>query len=102
MARLKKSNEQKPKPDNKRIKQTIGIEDAPTYYANSVELSATPWDYRLRLGELIEASEERRVVKLLATVYMSPQHAKKLVSMWTEAIDHYEKSFGKIPGPKNT
>ena len=46
--------------------------DTPTFYANRVSLQITPWDFRFSFEEVIEATEEKQVSKVLTRVYVSP------------------------------
>ncbi|WP_447963978.1 DUF3467 domain-containing protein [Nitrospira sp. Ecomares 2.1] len=80
-----------------RQREVMGVEEAPTYYSNSVEIATSLWDIRIRFGELKEASREHLIVKNLATVYLSPAHAKAVSVLLAEKIKDYELTFGAIP-----
>ena len=74
-----------------------GVEEPPTYYSNSAEIGTSLWDIRINWGEIKEATKERILVKHLATVYMSPSHAKAVAELLNEKIKEYEETFGPIP-----
>lgn len=71
-------------------------EDLPTYYANRVGLQVTAWDFRFSFEELIEATEERQVAKVLAAVYLSPSHMKAVQGLIDRQIKLYEDTHGEI------
>ena len=79
---------------------------APTFasiYANDVQVQTTPWDIRLIFGEIFHAPSETDpnvVVRQLGELRMSPQLTKKVLEILRHQLDVYEKSFGKIPQPR--
>jgi hypothetical protein len=81
--------------------EKIVIENAPTIYVNSVQVEVTPWDFKLRLAQIGEASTDRLLLNELCFVYLSPQHAKALAMLLSQQVASYEKQVGPIPlGPK--
>ncbi|MDO8794865.1 MAG: DUF3467 domain-containing protein, partial [Vicinamibacterales bacterium] len=76
--------------------------DVPTYYVNNTAVETTVWDIRLKLAETIEVDAERRITRVreLASVRMSPQHAKVVVAILLRHLENYETNFGKIPEPR--
>ena len=72
--------------------------EGPQFYVNNTGLNASPFDVTLQLGQMIEATADRLVVRELARVIMSPQHAKALYSALGSIIATYEATIGTIPG----
>ena len=73
--------------------------DAPAIYANNVSLRTNLWDIRMEFGEVVEASEERLLIRDTVTVLMSPQHARIFAELLARHIRDYEAKFGPIPRP---
>jgi hypothetical protein len=75
-------------------------EQAPTYYVNLVEMRTGLMDMRFRLAEVIDASETETAttlhLKALATLYMSPQHAKSFLALLSRNLKSWEERFGPI------
>ncbi len=81
----------------------LNWDQGPVYYANAVDLGASLWDIKLRFAEVLEVREKKTIVmRELAKVYLSPQHAAVLAAALANSIREYEKQFGKIPGPPAT
>ena len=70
-------------------------------YVNDVHVMITPWDFRLRLGQLesVDSEKNEAVVTVLADLRLSPQHTKKLVQILTKQLEAYEAQLGSIPQP---
>ena len=68
-------------------------------YANSVMFRTSFWDIAMDFGMIVEADEEKLVIHDLATVTMSPQHAKVFSEVLAKNIKLYEEQFGPIPSP---
>ena len=81
----------------KRARQLLTSPDVPSYYANSVEVAFSPNDFRIRLGEVLDADTEKIAIKHLATVYFSPKHAKEVLALFQGKMREYEEKHGKIP-----
>jgi hypothetical protein len=80
----------------KRKQTYVNLETAPEYYVNSVGLGISAFDFRLVLGVIQEADEEKLITKTHAKVYMSPQHTKVLARMLVKYVDKYEETNGPI------
>jgi flagellar protein FlaG len=81
---------------NRKIERK-GFEEAPTLYANSVDILISVYDFQLLLGQIEEATEERLTIRAVAKVAMSPQHAKALANVLAENVSKYEEMFGPLP-----
>ena len=88
-------------PEKKRTMESVRDENPPVY-ANNVTLEMTPWDFKLRFGEVVEITEEKLRVLERVTVVMSPQHAVALAEVLARNILAYEKNVGPIPRPKGS
>ena len=66
-------------------------------YANSANLSVSPWDFQISFGET-EADEfgGELVVNEFITIIMSPQHAKMFSKILSENVAKYEASVSEI------
>ncbi len=89
----------------KRFKGAIGWltgHDEPVNYANHAEFQMSVWDIRIRFGR-IEATRDGGAPEALplASIILSPQHAKAVSKVFAEQIVEYEKRFGPIPEPAN-
>ena len=85
------------------IERTVTV--SPTfgsYYGNDTQIQTSPWDLRFIFGQIMEvdAEKKRAVVMAVAEVRMSPQHAKRVLEVLRQQIEHYEKLFGPIPQPQ--
>jgi hypothetical protein len=69
-------------------------------YANNAEIMLSPWDFRIRLGQIQKADQAELVVEDTATVYMSPTHMKAFMKAITANIEKYERLFGVIKEPE--
>lgn len=70
--------------------------NAPTYYANTVDIGVSNSDFRIRLGEILEANDSEMVVKHRATVYFSPRHAKEVCILFNRKVKEFEDKCGII------
>ena len=69
----------------------------PSIYVNNATVSVTNWDFTFAFGELLGTDDQKKpLTRLLASVRMSPQHAKALSSILSENISKYEDNFGEI------
>lgn len=74
-------------------------EEAPHFYANNTQVTISPFDVRLIFGEIVKADLEKAtlIVRLQASVAMSPQHAKAMLLLLKRQLDLYESKFGSVP-----
>ena len=72
-------------------------DEAPTYYVNSIEIAAGPFDFILTLKQIAEVSSERVVYKQVARIIFSPQHAKVLAEVLAKRVAQFESTFGELP-----
>jgi hypothetical protein len=79
----------------------LGSEGAPSLYVNSVEMGASAWDVRVKLGEAFgQYADGRPIVKHLATLVMSPAHAKAMMEALQITVKTWEDKFGEIDLPR--
>ena len=80
-------------------------EEVQPFYSNMVTISVTTWDFTMdfkwlhpRERRVDQQREETSIDKVrnLATVVMSPQHAKAFANLLMEHIGKYERQFGEI------
>jgi hypothetical protein len=69
----------------------------PDFYANHVHVVASLFDINLNFGLVRKADDEEVVVDDIATVRMSPQHAKSLAGLLRRKVKDYEDEFGPLP-----
>lgn len=67
-------------------------ENVPTYYANNVETAGTPWDFRFRFGQIEKADASELLIKNVAVVYMSIDHARLFFDRLGEAIAGWDRN----------
>jgi hypothetical protein len=75
----------------KRRETLVGAESAPRIYSNNVSISVSPWDIRLRFGQIEEATPEKLVVRELVTIFLSPQHAKLFSDLLAQKMAQYDE-----------
>jgi hypothetical protein len=70
-----------------------------SYYVNDVQIMTTPWDIRLRMGQIEDVNPQKgeATITVLADVRFSPQHAKKLAEILIKQLEGYETNVGPIP-----
>ena len=71
--------------------------DVPLIYTNGIQLKVSVYDVTLTLGVGTSVDPDRTVIKPVAQVVMSPQHAKVLASALETNVKAYEAAFGPIP-----
>lgn len=76
--------------------ESLAAPDVPTFYANRVALQVSTWDFRFSFEEIVEATQEKHVSKVLTRVYLSPSHMKAVLGLIDRQIKIYEKTHGKI------
>jgi uncharacterized protein DUF3467 len=74
----------------KRQEVRTGTADAPTFYANNVNVQVTTWDLRLRFSQIESVDEKSVVYRDMATVYLSPGQARALRKVLNDNFDTYE------------
>lgn len=73
------------------------------FYANSLNILLTPWDFVLLFGSLAlpatvgSAGKVTSEVRVDAAIRMSPQHAKASSIVMQSMVAKYEETFGEIP-----
>jgi len=70
-----------------------------TVYSNNAEIQLTPWDFRIRLGHIQQATENLLEIEDVAAIYMSPPHMKAFVEAASQNLAKYESLFGPILDP---
>ena len=65
-------------------------------WINDAQISHTPWDFRIRLGTIREASASRLVVDESVTIRTSPQFIKPLIAALQSSLKQYEDHFGAL------
>ena len=77
--------------------EIVPEEPIPSIYSNSSRLMYSIYDFRLVFSENMMKGDFALVQVDRASVVMSPQHIKKLISTVTEKLTEYEQRFGPIP-----
>ena len=67
-----------------------------SFYTNNAQVITTYFDIGILFGELLDANEQRVLIKDQALVKMSPEHAKSLNRVLTEQLEIYKNRFGAI------
>ena len=78
------------------------------FYANSLQVMSTDWDFALLFGSIIFPANyplgNQRVqgteVRVDAIIRMSPQQAKASLRVLNRVIEDYEAKYGKINIPQ--
>lgn len=79
--------------------RSVNHPEKPTLYANNVSLRSSIWDFSLDFGMITEANDDELIVHNLATVILSPAHAKTVSQLLTRHVAMYEAQFGVLPQP---
>lgn len=66
-----------------------GGESAPTLYVNSIRLTGTTWDLRMRCCLVESADDEKVINNVVANIFMTPQHAKELRDLLADCVDRW-------------
>jgi hypothetical protein len=69
----------------------------PSFYTNSVQLQLSVFDLKLLFGVIVSAAAPQPLMRPIAEVVMSPQHAKALAALLTAHVRGYENRFGQLP-----
>lgn len=91
-----KSTEQPAGNETKPSISLSGLDEAPTVYANHVQLATSVYDFRLLLGEIKTSSGNVATGTVRAVVFFSPQHAKALAKILSNRVREYEERYGEI------
>jgi hypothetical protein len=65
-------------------------------YTNNANVQISYFDFRIDFRQILPGSDGRMTVERLASVVMSPQHAKAFLGVLAENLDQYEEQFGAI------
>lgn len=68
---------------------------APEYYADQLQIGTTPWGFVFQFGLVSEGGS-----RPVATVRMSPHHAKVMALMLKRVVVEWEASVGAITFPE--
>jgi len=71
----------------------------PSYYANMVHVTSSPYDVTLDFSFRPSAYHSRGDETPDVRVTMSSSHAKSLLEVLADRIAHYEEHYGVIPSP---
>lgn len=76
---------------------TVKSPDHKNIYINAARVGIAPYDVRLICGQVVEGAEvNSNVNEDLVTVIFSPQQAKVVARMLSNAIQQYETLFGPV------
>lgn len=78
----------------RQIKIEVPDEVALGIYSNMALLNMTGNDFIFDFGSIVPGKD---TFKVQSRIIMSPQHAKRLVSLIQRSIKNYEDKFGNIP-----
>lgn len=67
-------------------------------YVNQTEFALTPWDIQIQLGN-IHSEDSGLIIEELATLFMSPQHAKAFAMALLTNVASWETAYGQIQLP---
>lgn len=71
--------------------------EVPYVYSNHAEINTSINDVKIDFGTAMKDRNNKIVFENSATVFMSPQHAKKLVDILNQQLIKYELMFGELP-----
>ena len=86
----------KPQVGKARTRETFKDEGFATIYINSAQVEISPWDVKIRLGQVTQATEEKLVIGELAHVFMTPEHTKAFMEALQVSLKLYEDTYGKV------
>ena len=87
---------------DKREPESVRLDNFVRVYANSAQIEATAWDFRIIFGELRKSGDQdKKIIEQSVEVIMSPQHAKVLAEVLSKQVGVYEKRMGDINIPKD-
>ena len=78
-------------------------ETTPIYYVNNTQIQTSYWDVGMHLSVTVGVDQESNttLVRPLAHIRMSHQHARVIVDILTQQLEEYEKHHGPIPSRPN-
>lgn len=68
-----------------------------SYYANSVDILMSVYDFVLTIGQMRASGDDTVVVEQQARIIMSPQHLKAFARLLVQKVEEYETEVGIIP-----
>jgi len=71
--------------------------EMPTYYANSVDILTSAYDFIMTIGQMLPSGEDKVLVQQQARIIMSPQHLKAFAGLLAQKVREYEAEVGLIP-----
>jgi hypothetical protein len=74
--------------------------DFKSLYSNWVQVSASPFDISLVVGEATAPDQATVEVEQKVRIFFHPMEAKSIVAMLTQSLEDYEKQFGEIVTPR--
>lgn len=74
---------------------TVRTPEYKVIYTNAASTAMSPWDLSITVGQVSNES----TINEIATIVMSPQHAKVLLRHWAANVERYEQIFGEISDP---
>ena len=75
-----------------------GNRDVPSFYANSIQVFVSFFDFTLLIGQAGFGPDEEHEMWEVARLNLSPQHAKALADVLAKRVADYESQFGPIKG----
>lgn len=71
----------------------VGAEAAPVLYTNHVAITGSSWDVRLRMSQIEKVEDGQVTARVMATVYLSPQHAKAVADLLNRKLAEFDRLF---------
>ena len=71
-------------------------EDYREYYANSVQVRVSVWDFQLVFGLALSESPDHVTIRNHQAIFLSPQQAKALWNVLGQNLAQYEQAFGTL------
>ena len=68
----------------------------PAIYANQIQVGFTPWDIQMMFRNVYIVDTGKTTIENVATIIMSPQHAKVMTQILIQHIMDYERQHGVI------
>jgi len=69
----------------------------PTIYTNVVQIQITAFDFRFTFGQFLGIERETIFIDQVATLFMSPMHAKQFAKLLLSNLEQYESQHYKLP-----
>jgi 2-phosphoglycerate kinase len=64
-------------------------------HVNTAQIESSPFDFKLRLGEVEDTNEKRVLVREVAHISLSPQFAMALVNLLQQTLKKYGEQITK-------